>query len=322
MNRISTGLVAGALGFGALTGAAAAQDSYPDHPIHVVLGFPAGSGADILTRYFTQKLETVSKQTVIVDNKPGATGNIALRFASEAKPDGYTILFTANSNMAGSRYLFKDLPFDTLQDFTPIASFAQIAFVMVVGPNSPIKSVAEMTAHLKQKKDNLYGYTNQTAQLSTEYYKQIAGVDAKPVSYKSAPDTMPDITNGVLDFIIMDGTFAAGQIRQGQLKALAVTTAQRSPTFPDTPTMQEAGVPNYEFSPWWCVYVPKGTPQPIIDKLQGWMMQITAMPETAQFLETVASIPQHDTGPQADARLKAELPKWEKLVKAAGIEPQ
>ncbi len=322
MKRIVRGLIAGALGFGALANTAAAQDSYPDHPIHVVLGFPAGSGADILTRYFSQKLEIVAKQTVIVDNKPGATGNIALRFAAEAKPDGYTILFTANSNMAGSRYLFKDLPFDTLKDFTPIASFAQIAFVMVVGPNSPIKSVAEMTAHLKQKKDNLYGYTNQTAQLSTEYYKQIAGVDAKPVSYKSAPDTMPDITNGVLDFIIMDGTFAAGQIKQGQLKALAVTPAQRSPTFPDTPTMQEAGVANYEFSPWWCAYLPKDAPEPLRAKLQAWFLQITAMPETAQFLETVASTPQHDTGPQADARLKAELPKWERLVKAAGIEPQ
>lgn len=322
MNRISKGLLAGATALLALGHEAAAQDSYPDQPIHVVLGFPAGSGADILTRYFAQKLQDVAKETVIVDNKPGATGNIALRFAAEAKPDGYTILFTANSNMAGSRYLFKDLPFDTLTDFTPIASFAQIAFVMVVGPNSPINSVAEMTAHLKQKKDNLYGYTNQTAELSTEYYKQVAGVDAKGVSYKSAPDTMPDITNGTLDFIIMDGTFAAGQIRQGQLKALAVTTAQRIPTLPDTPTMQEAGVPNYEFSPWWCAYLPKGAPQPLVDKLQGWFMQITAMPETATFLESVAAIPQHDSGKEADARLKAELPKWDRLVKAAGIEPQ
>ncbi len=299
-----------------------AQDSYPDRPIHVILGFAAGSGADILTRYFTQKLEALAKQPVIVDNKPGATGNISLRNVAEAKPDGYTILFTANSNMAGSRYLFKDLPFDTLSDFTPIASFAQIAFVMVVSPKSPINSVAELTKHLKEKKDNLFGYTNQTAQLSSEYYKQLMGVDAKGVSYKTTADAMRDVIESTLDFMVFDGTFAAGQIKQGQLKALAVTTAQRIPTLPDTPTMQEAGVPNYEFSPWWAAYLPKGAPQPLVDKLQGWLMQITAMPETAQFLESVASIPQHDTGKQADARLKAELPKWEKLVKAAGIEPQ
>ena len=322
MNRIGKGLATALIGLCALASGAAAQDSYPDHPIHVILGFPAGSGADILTRYFTQKLETLAKQPIVVDNKPGATGNISLRTVAEAKPDGYTILFTANSNMAGSRYLFKNLPFDTLKDFVPIASFAQIAFVMTVSPKSPINSVADLTKHLKEKKDNLFGYTNQTAQLSSEYYKQITGVQAKAVSYRTAADAMRDVIEGTLDFMIFDGTFSAGQIRQGQMKALAVTTATRISTLPDTPTMQEAGVPNYEFSPWWCAYLPKGAPQPVLDKLQAWLLQIDAMPETAKFLESVAAIPQHDTGKEADARLRAELPKWDKLVKAAGIEPQ
>ncbi len=322
MKRIWKSLFAALVCMCALASGASAQDSYPDHPIHVILGFPAGSGADILTRYFTQKLEALAKQPIVVDNKPGATGNISLRTVAEAKPDGYTILFTANSNMAGSRYLFKNLPFDTLKDFVPIASFAQIAFVMTVSPKSPINSVADLTKHLKEKKDNLFGYTNQTAQLSSEYYKQIAGVQAKAVSYKTAADAMRDVIESTLDFMIFDGTFSAGQIRQGQLKALAVTTATRIPTLPDTPTMQEAGVPNYEFSPWWCAYLPKGAPQPVLDKLQAWMLQIDAMPETAKFLESVAAIPQHDTGKEADARLRAEFPKWEKLVKAAAIEPQ
>jgi tripartite-type tricarboxylate transporter receptor subunit TctC len=310
------------VGLVALVAPAAAQDSYPNQPIHVVLGFAAGSGADILTRYFTQKLQDLAKQAVIVDNKPGATGNISLRTVHDAKPDGYTLLFTANSNMAGSRFLFKDLPFDTVKDFTPIASFAQIAFVMVVSPKSPINTVADLTAHLKGKKENLYGYTNQTGQLSTEYYKQLAGVSANAVAYKATPDAMRDIIEGQLDFMIIDGTFGAAQIRQGQLKALALTTKQRIPTLPDTPTMEQAGIANYEFSPWWAGYAPKGTPQPVIDKLQGWMLEITKTDETAKFLETVAAIPQHETGPQADARLRAELPKWETLVKAAGIEPQ
>jgi tripartite-type tricarboxylate transporter receptor subunit TctC len=310
------------LGLAALVAPAAAQDSYPNQPIHVVIGFAAGSGADILTRYFTDKLQNLAKQPVIVDNKPGATGNIALRAVTEAKPDGYTLLFSANSNMAGSRYLFKDLPFDTIKDFTPIASFAQIAFVVVVSPKSPINSIADLTAFLKKKQGALSGYTNQTAQLSTEYYKQLAGVTTTPVAYKATPDAMRDIIEGQLDFMIIDGTFGAAQVRQGQLKALAVTTAQRSPSLPDVPTMQEAGVANFDFSPWWVAYAPKATPQPILDKLQGWILQITQLPETAQFLKDNGAIPQHDTGPQADARLKAELPKWETLVKAAGIEPQ
>ena len=310
------------IGLVAVVAPAAAQDNYPNQPIHVEIGFAAGSGADILTRYFTDKLQTLAKQPVIVDNKPGATGNIALRAVAEAKPDGYTLLFSANSNMAGSRYLFKDLPFDTLTDFTPIASFAQIAFVLVVSPKSPINTLAELTASLKKKQGALSGYTNQTAQLSTEYYKQLAGVSTTAVAYKTAADAMRDIIESQLDFMILDGTFAAGQVRQGQLKALAVTTAQRSPSLPDVPSMQEAGLAGFEFSPWWVAYAPKGTPQPILDKLQGWILQITELPETAQFLKDNGAIPQHDTGPQADARLKAELPKWGTLVKAAGIEPQ
>jgi tripartite-type tricarboxylate transporter receptor subunit TctC len=304
------------------TAALAQATSYPDRPIHVSVGFPAGSGADILGRYFIAQLQELSRQPVITDNRPGATGNIALRFVARAEPDGYNLLFAANSNMAGSRYLFKQTPFDTLKDFKPIASFAQIAFILVVAPNSPINNIQELVEHLKKKKDNIYGYTNQTAQLSTELFKQLTGAPAKPVSYKTAPDTMKDILDGTLDFVIMDGTYAAGQVKQGQLKPLAVTTSKRSPTFPTTPTMQEAGVAGFEFAPWWCAYAPIGTPQPIIDKLEAWFHQIAKMPQTAKFLESVGSIVNDDTGPEADARLKAELPKWEQLVKAAGIEPQ
>ncbi len=307
---------------GALVSRALAQADYPNRPVHVSIGFSAGSGADILSRYFAHKLEELAKQPFIMENKPGATGNIAIRFVARAEPDGYNILFAANSNMAGSRYMFKELPFDTLTDFKPVASFAQIAFVLVVAPNSPVNSIQELLAKMKTKADTIAGYTNQTAQLSTELFKQITGATARPVAYKTAPDAMKDILDGTLDFMIMDGTFAAGQVKQGQLKALAVTTKIRSPTFPTTPTMQEAGVKDFDFAPWWCVYLPVKTPQPIIDKLEAWMHLIAKMPETAKFLETVGSIVNDDTGPQADARLRAEFPRWETLVKAAGIVPQ
>jgi tripartite-type tricarboxylate transporter receptor subunit TctC len=299
-----------------------AEGTYPDRPIKVVIGFPAGSGADILGRYFTNKLEGLAKQPVVVDNKAGANSNIALRFVQRAEPDGYTVLFVADSNMAGSRYLFKELPFDTLKDFKPIASFAQITFVLVVGPHSPVKTIAELVARLKARKDNIYGYTNQTAQLSTELFKQMTGAPASPVSYKTAPETMKDLTDGTLEFVIMDGTYAAGQVRQGLLKALAVTTATHSPTFPGVPTMAEAGLPGFEFAPWWCAYLPAAAPQAIADKIEGWFHQIAKMPETAKFLATIGAIVNDDGGKAADARLRAELPKWASLVKAAGIVPQ
>jgi len=320
--RAALALGASGLATLALGPAARAQAGYPDRPVHISIGFAPGSGADILSRYYAHKLEELAKQPMIMDNKPGATGNIALRYVARADPDGYNLLFSASSNMAGSRYLFKEPPVDTLNDFIPVASFAQIAFVLVVAHNSPVNSIAELIAKMKDKADNIAGYTNQTGQLSTELFKQITGAKVRLVSYKSTADTMKDILDGTLDFIVLDGTFAAGQVRQGQLKALAVTTAKRSPTFPDTPTMQEAGVPGFEFAPWWCVYAPAKTPQAIVDKLAGWMHQIAKDPDTPKFLESVGSILNDDTGPEADARLRAELPTWERLVKSAGIEPQ
>jgi len=303
------------------TGRASAQD-YPSRPIHVFIGFPAGSGADILGRYFTAKLADMSGQSVIVENKPGANANIAVGLVANAKPDGHSVLFVANSNMAGSRFLFKNLPFDTVKDFVPAASFARIAFVLTVAANSPIKNVAELTAYLKSRSKNRYGVTNQMAILSTAYYQQVAGFDATLVQYRTAPEALPDVENGTLDFMIMDGTFAVGPIKAGKIRALAVTTAERIPTLPDVPTMMEAGVPNYEFSPWWGAYLPANTPQAIVAKFGGWLNQVAKTDETKAFLERIASVPMHDDSKAADARLKADIEKWAPIVTAAKIEPQ
>ncbi len=300
---------------------ARAQESYPDRPIHVVIGFAAGAGADILTRYIAHKLEELSGQPVIVDNRPGASGNIAIRFAAAAPPDGYTLMFNANSGMVGSKFLFKELPFDTLKDFKPIATFAQIGFMLVVAPNSPLKTVEDLTAYLKKKQDNIFGYTNPTGLMSAELYKQLTGAPAKSVSYKTTADAMRDLQAGQLDFMFMDGTFAAGQVRQWQLKALAVITSARVATVPDVPTMQEAGLA-YDFAPWWAAWAPSGTPQPILDKLEKWILQIDEMPDTPKFLETIGSVGQHDDQKAVMKRFIAEFDKWPPLVKAAGIVPE
>jgi tripartite-type tricarboxylate transporter receptor subunit TctC len=320
--QVLGGIAAGALTYGGSGAAAFAQAEWPNGPLRIFIGFPAGSGADILGRHFTQKISELAGKPVIVENKPGANSNIAANLVATAKPDGNSILFIASSNMAANPFLFKSLPFDTVKDFKAAGTFAQIVFVMVVAPDSPLKTVDDVIKHLKSKKQNKYGYTNQTALMSSELFKAMTGTEAVGVSYRTAPDAMPDVTNGTLDMMIMDGTYAAGQVRAGRLRAIAVTTAMRSPSFPGVPTMQEAGLKGYEFAPWWGVYFPKGTPDAIVAKMDGWLQQIGNNPETAKFLETVGAIVNKDTGKEADARLAADIEKMGPIIKAAGIEPQ
>ena len=316
------GAGAAAIGLGVSPGALMAQQDYPSRAMRALIGFPAGSGADILGRYFTIKLAEVSGQSVIVENKPGANSNIAAGLVANAKPDGYTMLFIANSNMAGSRFLFKDLPFDTVKDFVPACSFAQIAFVVVVGANSPIKDFAALNAYLKGRDRNRYGVTNQMGIITTEYYRQRVGFEATQVQYRTAPEALPDVENLTLDFMIMDGTFAAGAIKQGKLRALAVTTSRRHPSLPDVPTMHEVGLTNFELAPWWGVYFPAATPAEIVSKVGKWMNQISATEDAAKFLATVGSFPMTEDGPTAAARLQADIKLWAPIVQAAKIEPQ
>jgi len=320
--QVLGGIAAGALTYGGSGAAAFAQAEWPNGPLRIFIGFPAGSGADILGRYFTQKISELAGKPVIVENKPGANSNIAANLVATAKPDGNSILFIASSNMAANPFLFKSLPFDTVKDFKAAGTFAQIVFVMVVAPDSPFKTVEDVIKHLKSKKQNKYGFTNQTALMSSELFKAMTGTEAVGVSYRTAPDAMPDVTNGTLDMMIMDGTYAAGQVRAGRLRAIAVTTAARSPSFPGVPTMQEAGLKGYEFAPWWGVYFPKGTPDAIVAKMEGWLQQIGNNPETAKFLETVGAIVNKDNAKEADARLMADIAKMGPIIKAAGIEPQ
>jgi tripartite-type tricarboxylate transporter receptor subunit TctC len=316
------GATATLLGSGVGATPAFAQQDYPNRAVRALIGFPAGSGADILGRYFTAKLQDLSGQPVIVENKPGANSNIAVGLVAKAKPDGYTMLFIANSNMAGSRFLFKDLPFDTVKDFVPAAAFAQIAFVVVVGVNSPIKDMAGLNAYLKPRRQNRYGVTNQMAIITTEYYRQRVGFEATQVQYRTAPEALPDVENGTLDFMIMDGTFAAGAIKQGKLRALAVTTSRRHPSLPDVPTMHETGLTNFELAPWWGVYFPTGTPQEIVDKVGRWINQISATEDAAAFLARVGSFPMVEDGKAAAIRLQADIKLWAPIVEAAKIDPQ
>ncbi|MBN9083086.1 MAG: hypothetical protein BGP04_02680 [Rhizobiales bacterium 62-17] len=299
-----------------------AESDYPTQPIKALVGFAAGSGADILARFYSKKLSDLCGRPVLIENRPGATSNIALSLAANAKPDGYTIVYSANSNMAGNPFMFKDLSFDVEKDFTPLALLSQTTFFLVVAPNSPFNTVEQLTKHLLgQQEKNKYGYTNQTAHIGTEYYMSLTGIKAVPVAYRTAVDAMGDLANGGIDFMIIDGTFGSGQVKAGKLKPLAVTAVTRHPTFPNVPTMAEAGVKDFEFTSWWAAWAPKDTPREIVDKLEGWFGKIMAQDETRAFLEPNAGTPLKGGSKEAREKQRVEIQKWKRATEAAGIKP-
>ena len=224
--------------------------------------------------------------------------------------------------MAGSRFLYGDFKIDTEKEFAPIAVLFDAAFVITVAPDSPLQSVSALTERLKSKTRNRYGYTNQTGQLAAAYYLAQVGASAEPVSYRTAADAVADVASGTLEFMVLDGGFAAGVVRNNKIKALAVTTAERSVSLPQTPTMAEAGVKDFVFAPFWAVYAPRGTPGDIVKKLQGWLREIYTSDAARQHHAITGSNVRFQDDTVLRQRLRTEIEDWAKAVKAAGIEPQ
>jgi tripartite-type tricarboxylate transporter receptor subunit TctC len=297
-----------------------AQD-YPNRPIHAVIGFAAGSGADIMCRWFTTKIGELAGQTVIVDNKPGAFASIAHSAVANAKPDGYTVLLAGSAILTGGNHLIKNLPFND-NSFVPSAGMTETPFVVVVAADAPVKTIAELVARMKSKTGNRYGYANVTGLVATAYLKELTGFVAEPVSYRVATDALPDIENGTLDFMIIDGTFSIGPTKSGKLKILAVTSDQHVAAMPEAPTMAEAGVKDFNFNPWWAAYFPAGTPEPIVAKFGVWLTKVVQSADTAKFLGNAALLPWVADPPTIRARIEAEKKTWDWLAKVANVEPQ
>jgi tripartite-type tricarboxylate transporter receptor subunit TctC len=301
-----------------------AQD-YPTRDIHVICTFPAGTGADIYVRYFSEKMSALAGKPVIVENKGGAMGNIGTEAAAKSKPDGYTILIVpGSSTMASAVSTFKKLPFDPIKDFTPVTTLAKLGFVIVVDPKTPLKSLADLTAHLKAKGAKAsYGTSANTGTVAAELYKKHAGIpQVTKVSYKENGTAMNDMYAGTLDFLSVDSAWAMEQIKSGRLRALAVTSADRSSVLPDVPTMVQAGVKDYgDVTPWWAVFVPAKTPQPIVSKLEAWFNKVVASPETKKWLNNLGGDPFPGNSKMLADLLAKDIKRWGEYYKLAGIEP-
>jgi tripartite-type tricarboxylate transporter receptor subunit TctC len=306
-----------------LPGIAAAQE-YPVREIRSVVNFPPGTGMDIMIRYYSVKLAELTGKPVIVENKPGATGNIATEYLARSKPDGYTIMITpASSTLAAAVSLFKKLPFDPQRDLQPVLLLTKLGFVFVVPANSPARSMSELTTVLKNKPgQGAYGTGSNTGVVTAEMYKVRTGLSTNQVMYKGAYENFNDMYGGQIDFSTFDPTAIAEPVRTGKLRALAVTSTTRLRSFLDVPTMQEAGFSDFDLTPWIGLVVPAGTPQPIVEKLATWHRQINATDETKKMLLQFGMDPLDGDAAAMAARLKSDTAKWADYVRLAKIEPQ
>ena len=307
----------------AATPPALAQD-YPAREIRSICNFSAGSGADILVRFYSDRLSKLAGKPVVVENKVGVQGNIATEHVARSKADGYTIMITpASSTLAAARHLFKQLPFDPDKDFAPVTTLAKLSFAITVDGKSPIRTIAELTEHLKKKPGHgHYATGSNTGQVSAELYKAMAGLSTTYVPYKQTMSALTDLISGEVDFMTYDVTFLVPQARSGRVRMLAVTSATRQAALPEVPTMAESGFPGYDLTPWWGVVVPAGTPKAIVDQLAAWFNQITASEETRKFLENLATDPFPGSPESMAALIQVEIEQWGKYVRLAKIEPQ
>jgi tripartite-type tricarboxylate transporter receptor subunit TctC len=306
----------------ALASAAAAQE-YPAREIRSICNFSAGSGADILVRYYSDRLSRLAGRPVVVENKVGAQGNIATEFVARSKADGYTIMITpASSTLAAARHVFKELPFNPDKDFVPVTTLTKLSFAIAVDAKRPIRTIAELTDFLKKKPGNgNYATGSNTGLVTAELYKEMAGLKTTHVPYKIALNALTDLLGGEVDYMSYDTSFLVGQARGGRVRLLAVSSAARMSMLPEVPTMAESGFPGFDLTPWWGVVVPAGTPRPVVDKLAAWFNQITASEDTRKFLETIASDPFPGSSESMAALMKAETENWGKYVRLARIEP-
>jgi tripartite-type tricarboxylate transporter receptor subunit TctC len=303
-----------------LPAAVSAQD-YPTQDIRLICAFPAGGGADVLVRYFAEKLRPIVGRTVIVENKAGAGGNIATEYAARARPDGYTIYVHAGSAVAANQSLFRKPAVDVLRDIRVAATINRQPFMLVVDARSPYKTVADLTAAMKQKGDRAtYATSAPTGRIMGELYKSAMGLKAVEVNYRTAADSLNEMLSGKVDYGMHEPVFALAQAREGRFRILAVGTGKRLDALPDLPTMGEVGVP-MDLTVWWAVMVPTATPQPIVDKINRWFVQIVSTDETKKFLNNFGGDPYINTPEQGQALLARDVKAWGDYVRLAGIEP-
>ena len=317
--RFSRALMAAAL---ALV-ASSARAEYPEKTITFVVPFAAGSATDQLARALSQEITNATKQAVVVDNRPGASGFIGAEAVKKAAPDGYTVFITTNTTHAANEHLFKHLPYDPVKDYLPVTTLGKGGQIMVVNPSFPAKSVADFIKLAKDKPGALsFGSGSSSSRIAGELFMQMAHVQLIHVPYKSNPLAINDLLGGQINMMITDTATGLPQVQAGKLRALGVSSLKRSPLAPDVPTIDEAGVKGYEMSYWFAAYVPAKTPAPVVAKLREMLVAAEKGAGTQRFYTSTGTDAISSTPEELAKFQAAESAKWGKIIKAAGIEPE
>ena len=305
--------------------AAFAQTNYPSKPINFIVPYGAGGGADSRSRQIAQKMSVILKQPIIVDNKPGAGGNIGTEFISRAAPDGYTIGMGNFAPMAVNKTLFGNLRYDPESDLTPIILIEKGPLVLVVNPASPYKTVQEIVAAAKAKPGTLTfssGGIGGSHQLSGELFKQSAGIDMIHVPYKSGSAGLTDLMAGNVTMMFDQMYSAMPSIKADKLRPIAITSKKRSPLLPNVPSFAEVGYPKVEVLNWQGLIAPKGTPKSIIDKLNAAANEALKDPQLRDLMLSQGNEIGGGSPAEFAALIKAETAKWGAVVKTANIKPE
>jgi len=296
---------------------------YPEREVKIIVPFPAGGTADIAARVVAAELGKSWNKPVVVDNKAGAGGNVGSAEAARATPDGYTFLMGTVSTHAINQSVYAKLPYDPVKDFTPIARGGNLPFILVVNPKRPWKTVGDLVADAKKNPGRItYASGNSTGIVAGATLANRAKIDILHVPYKGTPQSLTDVVGGQVDFMFTDLTSGLPFVQSGQLRALAVSTAERSAIIPDLPSMAEAGVPDFDLNSWNGYFGPAGMPPEIVAKLNGAINQIVAKPDVKKRLAGLG-FDAFSSTPEAFAQFVGEQRDlWGKLIRDAGIEQQ
>ena len=304
---------------------AVAQVTYPVKPIKYIAPFPTGGTSDVLSRLLAAKMTEGLGQTVVVENRPGASGNIGHEIAAKAPPDGYTIIMSNNGIYTINPYLFKKLPFDPDKDFQPVSLVATATQVLVAHPSVPVNSVQDLIALAKAKPGHInYGSGGRgiISHISAEMFKTVTGTDLTHVPYKGTGQAVADLVAGQLHVIFSDMVPAMPHIKSRRLRALAVTSTARSSVLPDIPTMAEAGAGGFTADTWWAVVVPKGTPPEVVKRLNAELGRVVNLPEVKERYFSLGVSTAHSAPERIHELAKVERPAIAAVLKKAGIEPE